>query len=470
MNEHRAALAIVGSGPAGLSAALTAASLGVDTVVLDAHLESGGHFYSLPPDEFRLREREKEVAAGAQLDDAVRRAGAHLWHGTEVWGIYPEKPWLMCLSGGSSSRLRADAVIVATGAEERALPFPGWTLPGVITAGAAQRLLKNQRLLPGRRFLLSGSGPLQFALATGLVRAGAQVAAVLEARSISSLMRAWRHFPSLLSQGARGREGAGYLGSLLAARVPVRAGWSVARACGQDGVESAVICRLDKEGHPLRQTEQELAVDTICLGYSLAPATRLWRLVDVATSFDPLQQCQLPVRDAWGQTTQSGLYVAGDAAGINGHQAARLEGQLAGLAVAAQLGVLSDARLREESRLLLEQLDRERSFGRLLSDLFGPLPGMLDLATDDTVICRCENVTLGQARQAVADGAVSVQGVKHHSRAGMGWCQGRTCSDSIAGIVAAETGMDLALAGRQTLRPPAFPVPLAELLEEDIHG
>ncbi len=470
MKERRVALAIIGAGPAGLAAAIEAAGRGVETVVLDAHPEPGGHYYSLPSSEFRLPAADRDTAEGRSLAEGARRAGAALWSGAQAWGLYAEKQFLVCLSSGPEARLRADRVIVAAGAQERPLHCPGWTLPGVMTAGAALRMLKNQMVLPGHRFLLAGSGPLQLALAAHLVCAHVELAAVLEARSLRSLLSAWRSSTALLGQRQRATLGAGYITDIVAARVPLRTGWTVARVVGRDQVEAAVICPVDRQGHPGRDGQETLPVDTVCLGHGLLPASHLWRQIDVDLVFDPVQQYHQPVRDRWGETSQPGLYVAGDAAAVCGRRAAELEGRLAGLAAAAQFGLLSESRLLEQARPLQQDVERERRFARLLADLFGPLPGLLDLATDDTVICRCENVTLGQVKQAVADGARSVQEVKHQTRAGMGWCQGRTCAGTVARTIAAATGLDLAEASRYTIRPPAFPVPLAELLEEDIHA
>jgi thioredoxin reductase/bacterioferritin-associated ferredoxin len=465
MNGRSVELAIVGGGPAGLAAAVAAAGAGVETLVLDLYARAGGQYYKLPPASFAgepgAAERE-----GLALAGAARRAGAEVWSDATVWGLYREGPFLLGVSSaGRSERLEARQVILAAGAYERPAPFPGWTLPGVMTAGAALALLKGQRVLAGRRVLLAGSGPLQWAAGAYLVVAGAQVAALLELRRPGALLGIWRRAGALLGQGRRLREGWQYYRLLRAAGAPLRFGWTIVRAEGRQAVEAAVIAKADAQGRPIAATEQRLAVDAICLGYGLLPATELAQQLDCAMDFEPSLGVFTPRRDAWMQTTVTGCYVAGDAAGINGKEAALLEGRLAGLGAALAAGRLTPAEAEATARPLRSRLARERRFAALLADAFGPLPGLAALADDDTVICRCEGATLGQVRQAIADGARNLADIKAQTRAGMGRCGGRMCYTIIAATLAREVGLDPAEASRRSVRPPAFPVALDELLD-----
>ena len=456
-------LAIIGSGPAGLTAAAAAAALGIETVVLDLYARPGGQYFHLPPPEFNVLNARGDVQQGTMLEKAAVDAGALLWNNTEVWGIYPEDRFLIGLSGAETPCLRAQKIIIAVGAMERSLPFPGWTLPGVMTAGAALALLKNQRILAGRRFLFTGSGPLQLAAAAYLAEAGADVHAVLEQHQPVSLLKHWR----LAGNRDRTMEGWSYLSSLRRHGAKVRTGWAVIRAEGHKQVERAVIARVDRAGHPIADSEQTIEVDTICQGYGLVPATRLSRVLGCEHIFHPVLHTYTPVRDDWLQTSIEGCFVAGDAAEIIGKNGALIEGKLAAVAAACQLGKINQEQASERANELQGALNRERSFASRLNRAFAPQPGIWSLMEDDTVICRCEQVTLAHIKQAVRDGVDSFAGVKNHTRAGMGWCQGRMCWMNAAQVLADELGISLENASRHTVRPPIFPVTLGDLLEEE---
>lgn len=463
MQVKQVQLAVIGAGPAGLTAAAQAAALGVETVVLDLYSRPGGQYYHLPPPEFDILNASGDAAQGMLLEKAALDAGAQIWNNTEVWGIYPEEGFLIGLSGAEKPRLRARKVIIATGAMERSLPFPGWTLPGVMTAGAALALLKHQRIVPGRRFLFSGSGPLQLAAAAYLAEAGAEVKAVLEQHQARSLLPYWR----LGADWRRLREGWSYLSTLRRQGARVRAGWGVVRAAGQGQVERSIIARLDRSGRPIAGSQQSIEVDAICQGYGLAPASRLSRVLGCQHIFHPVLHTYTPVRDDDLQTSVAGCFVAGDAAEIIGKNGALLEGRLASLAVARQLGEIDQRQVHEKTVELRAALRRERAYASLLNRAFAPQPGLWSLMEDDTIICRCEQVTLAQVRQAVQDGMHSFAGVKNHSRAGMGWCQGRMCWMNAAHVIADQLGIGLENASRHTLRPPIFPVTLGDMLEDE---
>jgi bacterioferritin-associated ferredoxin len=312
--------------------------------------------------------------------------------------------------------------------------------------------------------LLAGSGPLLLSAAARLAGAGAQVVAVLECRGAYIFYQSLGHLAAIFAQGGRLEEGWRYLQTLRAKRAPYRLGWVVTRAEGQDGVERAAIARVDRFGRLVPGSEQSVEVDCICLGYGLSPSTQLTRILECEHIFDPLSGAYVPVRDEWMQTSIPGVYAVGDGAQIAGKPAALLEGELAGLWAAVQLGRLAEGRAVELATPLRKKLAEEGRFARLLNQLFGPLPGLYKLVSEDTVICRCENITYGQIREAVADGASSVQAVKYHSRAGMGWCQGNTCAPLVAQIISQERSIPLEAASRASARPPVFPVPIEELM------
>jgi len=465
VSRREVSLAIIGAGPAGLAAATQAAKFGVDTVLLDLHEQAGGHFFSLPPAELQSTQPDIDQKEGETLIEKAKQAGVEALSGAEIWGIYAENPFRICFSGSDQKEIWSDKIILAPGAIERIWPFPGWTLPGVMTAGGALTLLKNQKCLPGKKILISGTGPLQLALAARLAAHGAEVVALLELQTLRSLLRNWPHLWTLLSQTQRMQEGLSYFKTLRASKIPYRFGWSVVRAFGEKEVTGAVIAQVDKAGKPIPDSEKRIEVDCICLGYGLLPDTSFTRLLECDHEIHPHLRAWVPVRDEWLQTSIPGIFAIGDAAGINGKDAAILEGKIAALAVAHQLGRLQNDRMIEMIGEIIRNLKAERRFARLLDRAF-QLPNEPCLLADaETVICRCECVTFGQVEEAIRDGATSVQAVKYLSRAGMGWCRGTHCAPVISQMVAQMGGIDLEEASQACIRPPFFPITIEQALD-----
>ncbi len=460
---------VIGAGPAGINAAVAAAESGAQVVLVDGYARPGGQYFRQLPAAFRADDRTDHQVAAVSLMSKLRDAKVRVLSETTVWGTFPAPAggcWEVALSGPSSPpALSTEALILATGAYDRPVAFPGWTLPGVMTAGAAQTLLKNQRVLAGRRVLLSGTGPLQLAVAASLVRAGAEVAAILEGSSMGR--RNVRQAAAMWGQWDRVREGWSYLRALRG--VPYRFGWAVVEARGADQVEEAVIARLDETWRPVKGSEQVVKADTILLGYGFIPSTELSRLLGCAHEYDLRRGGYVPVRDENMQTSLGRVYMAGDGAGIGGAALSALEGQVAGYSAAGSLGRLAPEQVQQKVDRLKGPLRRERRFAAMLGQFYTPGPGIFELAHEDTIICRCEEVTAGDIRAAAADGVRSTTELKALTRLGMGNCQGRICGELAARILMREAGLrEDYLASRHatgifTPRPPIHPVALADM-------
>jgi NADPH-dependent 2,4-dienoyl-CoA reductase/sulfur reductase-like enzyme len=480
-------VAVVGAGPAGLEAAITAAQNGAEVLVLDSYLRPGGQYFKQPPESFSAWDEPESGPAmrhrheARELLQRLASTNVRVLTDAMVWGAFPvpeRHGWLLTVHGPAvPSRIFAKTLILATGAYDRPVPFPGWTLPGVFTAGAVQTLLKYQRVLPGRRFVLSGSGPLQLAVAAQLLEAGADVAVVLEALHVPP-WKGLKHLGALWGQVARLREGQYYWGVLREAGVPYRTGSSVVVAQGASEIESVTVARLDKEWRPILDSRETIDADTLVLGYGFVPATQLTRLLGCDHDYEPRWGGWLPRRNPQMQTTREGVYAVGDGAGIGGAALARIEGKIAGLDAARYVGCLTESAAKQGIAQLQTPLHRERRFARMLGDLFTPAAGLYTLANEDTVICRCEEVRLGQIKHALDAGARSAIEVKGLTRCGMGNCQGRICGELLPRIIARrlnEGGNDddveqIKAAGSFTVRPPIHPLPLsvlADAAEED---
>jgi NADPH-dependent 2,4-dienoyl-CoA reductase/sulfur reductase-like enzyme len=438
-------------------------------VLIDGYPRPGGQYFKQLPGPFGSDDHTPHQMQAETMFRQLAKANVCLLIDTLVWDAFPAsdaREWYLALHGpGAPDHLQAKALILATGAYDRPIVFPGWTLPGVMTAGAAQILLETQRVLPGRRILLSGTGPLQLAVAAQLVRAGAEVVGVLEGAPIG--LRSVRYAPAMWGQWARLREGWDYWRTLRRAGVPLRFGWSVVEARGNGEVEEAVIARLDGDWRPIPTSRQTVVVDTLVIGYGFIPSTELSRLLGCQLDFVPEQGGYVPRRDDEMQTSLPGVYAVGDGAGIGGAELSRVEGRIAGLAVARKLGRLDEEAARAAITRQRPILARERRFARMLGDLFTAGPGLYTLARDDTLICRCEEVTRDEILKAIADGCHTVTWVKRMTRAGMGLCQGRICGHLVARLIAEQTGQDLGQVVPDTVRPPVRPIPLSILEKRD---
>jgi thioredoxin reductase len=453
-------LAVVGAGPAGMSAALAAADQGVRAVVVDEGSRAGGQIYRQTPAGFAGEPPGSALlhVPGHERGDALRRAvaarGIEVIAGATVWDA---APGLLCLErAGAALVVRARAIVLATGACDRVVAFPGWTLPGVITAGAAQVMVRGFMLRPGARALVAGTGPLLLPTATALLAAGARVVAVVEAcprlRAARALLRAALH-------RRRRAEALFYLRALRRHRVDYRFGQGIVRAEGEGTVRAAVVARLDRRGRPVSGSERRLEVDVVCTGYGLVPSCELARLLGCAMREDAARGGWAAAHDDGMQTTVPGVFVAGEVAGIGGADVAAAEGRLAGLSAAALLGHGGDGLARELVRARALRARERRAADALLS-AFVPPPGVHELAADDTVLCRCEDVRLGELRRVAELFGDDMRSLKMGTRAGMGPCQGRICQPLIAATWRHRFGQDPAKAPCPVVQAPVKPVPV----------
>jgi thioredoxin reductase len=464
MPANQVELAIVGAGPAGLSAALEAKAAGVDVVVVDENEQPGGQIFRQPPASFRIADKSRmgrDFARGRTLLDAVAAADIRIENGVTVWNIAPDH--LACCRGDRSWNIKSDAIVLATGAYDRPVPLPGWTLPGVFTSGGVQTLLKSQRVLAGKRILLAGTGPLNLVLANQLADAGADVVAVLELAdpNVFELM------PMAMGPWELLSDGIGYVTQLARRKIPLMRGWTLLEARGTDQVEAAVIGRVDRNWRTIKDTERTLDIDTICLGYGLVPSTELSRLIGCEHRYDVQLGGWIPVHDAYRETSIPSVFVAGDGSGVAGSLVALEEGRLAGLRAAWRLRKIDDAGFHHKAAPMLKRLRQLGRFRAVLDGLSAPRPGLFERMTDDTVICRCEEASYGDCRKAIGDGAVSLMELKPSLRAGMGMCQSRICGPTLVEVVARLTGRPPETIVPFSARPPVKPIPMAALLQQD---
>ena len=452
-------IAVIGAGPAGLTAALVAAKGGARVTVLDEYPEPGGQFYKQLPAEFTVPDRtrlDRDYTKGDALLAQVKAAGVTLSPETLVWGSF-EAGTLAVMRRGEGGTVRAGKIIVASGAYERPGVFPGWDLPGVMTPGGAQTLVKNQNIVPGKRIVLAGSGPFLLPVARTLIVAGAAPVGIYE----TTHPLAWaKHALRLWGHWDRVGEALAYRRTLAAAKVPVHFRHVVVRAEGRESLERVVIAQCDGEGRAIPGTERTEAADTLCVGYGFIPAVQTTRMLGCEHRYNRKAGGWVPVHGTDMETSIPGVFVAGEVAGIGGAYAAMAEGTLAALSALRQLGV---AVTTSAVTSALQERTHRRAFAALVGDLFTVQAGVYDAVTDDTLVCRCEEVTAGEVRACAQPWGAHVNFVKGATRCGMGYCQGRICGSTVEELLTRKLGLPPGSVDGFRPRTPLKPVRVGDM-------
>jgi thioredoxin reductase len=451
-------LVIVGAGPAGLAAAVAARRFGLATIVLDEQSEPGGQIYRGVETIARTRRARlgtlgPDYAAGLPLVERFRDSGVDYRPLTAVWRIDPDRSVYFNGHDGAGV-VRGHAVLVATGALERPVPIPGWTLPGVLTCGGAQILFKTADAVPAGRAFLAGSGPLLYLYAWQLLRADTRVSGILESTPRSNYLRALAGLPDALRASEYLAKGWRMMREIARAGIPIYRHVSAVRALG-DGVLT------DVEFHHAGRTRRE-AADVLLLHEGVVPNVNLPFSIGCARVWDGEQRAFRPRLSEAGETSVPGIFVAGDGARIGGAKAAEHAGTVAAAAVAARLGrAPSDpARAGAEARAALVRHMRVRPF---LDTLYAPPHAIIAPQDPATIVCRCEEVTAGEVRALARQGCVGLNQMKAFVRCGMGPCQGRFCGLTIVELIAEERGVRVEDVDYFRLRSPVKPITVGEL-------
>lgn len=462
---------VVGGGPAGIAAALGAADVGVRVLLVDSAVGVGGQFNRQVGVEGERAELFQHGWKGfvAKRDRLAAHPRITQLSETSVWALEQgNKLWVQRGPADSVGRevfaVEAKAIVLATGAYDRVLPFPGWDLPGVYSAGAAQALAKGQRVAVGKRVLVAGTGPFLLPVAESLVGVGAEVVALLEANSIKTVRKGWATDP--LVAASKLREAVGY-GVLLARhRIPLKHGWTVIAAHGDERVEAVTVARVDADWKPIAGTERRVDVDAVCLGFGFTAQ------LELAVS----ARCELTtgpdggpavVVDANQQTTTPGVFAAGELTGIGGADLAAAEGRVAGAAAARQAATKADhkpvtqAENKAATQADYKKVVKGRRFAAALAKAYPVRDGWRAWSGPETVVCRCEEVTRGDIEGAVVErGVADGRALKLTSRAGLGLCQGRVCARTVAELAGPDD-----VPNPSMKRPIAVPVRLRDLAE-----
>jgi NADPH-dependent 2,4-dienoyl-CoA reductase/sulfur reductase-like enzyme len=445
-------IAVIGAGPAGMAAATEASAHGLSVAIIDEQAAPGGQIWRGVEAAQGIAALGGDYEAGRERAAALRAAAIARHHGAALWHLDADG-MLSILQDGRTRMMAARRVILATGALERPVPIPGWTLPGVMTAGAAQILLKTAAAVPEGPVVLAGQGPLLWLIAQQLISAGAPPSAILETRRAAVM-------PTAL----------GHLGALLRGREAVAKGLGMMRAVRRAGVRVVTGVRglrAEGEGALARVTWDGggMPAATLLLHEGVIPNVQVSLALGLAHAWDEAQLCWKPEVDHFGASSSPGVAVAGDGAGIGGWQAAEARGRLAGLDAAHRLGRINQAARDAGAARWLAEEARALAIRPFLDALYRPAPEVLVPPDRETIVCRCEEVTVGRVRDAAQLGATGPNQAKAYLRCGMGPCQGRLCGPTVAALIADERGVPVASVGTYRPRAPYKPLTVAELAD-----
>jgi len=455
MSRETVDVVVIGAGAAGMAGASAMADLGLQVVLLDEQGSPGGQIYrgiTLAP----LSRRDllgPDYAHGNQLAQALAASSVRYEKAAAVWQVTRDHQ-VSYLREGRLHTLQAKAVLLATGAMERPFPITGWTLPGVMSAGAAQILLKSSGLAPSEPVVLAGCGPLLYLLGWQYLRAGVQIKALVDTTRPEDYWRARRHLFAALRAWPYLRKGIELMRSLRSAGIAHHTGAEHLKVEGQEAAQALTFSVSGKA--------QRIATRCVLLHQGVVPNIQFSQSLRARHEWDLDQLCFRPLTNPWGELDVPGVYVAGDGAGIGGAQAAEVQGRLAALGIAMQLEKIDASTRDRKASPLRAQLEANLRIRPFLDALYQPKEANR-IPADEVMVCRCEEVTAGELRGFVALGCAGPNQAKSFGRCGMGPCQGRMCGLTVTEVIAKARGVSASEVGYYRIRPPIKPITLGEL-------
>lgn len=454
---------VVGAGPAGISAALALNAVGVSVLLLDEQPAPGGQVYRAIDKVFNERAEildlfGSDYAEGRNLTGLLPSSGVELSADTTVWDISDDNDVLSIgvLKQGEAKVIYPKHIILATGAMERPTPFPGWTLPGVMTVGAAQTLFKDSALVPTSRPVIVGSGPLVYLFTRQLIAAGVDSAVLLDTGSRSIPIKAWKDLlPIVVSDPKPLIKGMSWLRTIRHSNIDHQYGVTSLTAKGENRLQSIEYSRNGKTF--------ELEADLLLVHDGVMPNSHLAMAASCDHRWNDQQAYWRPVLDENGLSSQRNISITGDSAGIKGAESAQCSGQIIGWHVARKLGYIDDGRCRYETQGYRKKMHRINRLRRFLDTCYPPFDYFQTPLNDQTIVCRCENVRSGDIQAVAKIGCMGPNQAKAFTRCGMGPCMGRQCGNSVSQIFAHCHGKPVEEIGHYKIRSPIRPITVGEL-------
>lgn len=447
---------VIGAGPAGMTAATLAANQGASVLLLDEGPAAGGQIYRGLAGQ-KLRDKSilgPEYYAGESLISSLADSSiTHLTNAT-VWQLSEELN-VGISHQGRARMLQAKQIIIATGAIERPFPIPKWTLPGVMNAGAAQVLLKTSGVAQAEGVFI-GTGPLLYLIAIQYLRAGVPIKAILDTTPSGNKWAALPHLPAAMASLGALFKGAGWIRQLKAASIPFYSGVQDIRCLGSDAVEAV---EFRQKGN-----WQKIETEHVFLHQGVVPNVNLAIAAGCKHVWNDAQLCWHAQLNAWRKSSVSGIFIAGDGASIGGAIAAEHSGKLAALGALLDCGMLTETQATKQAIPIHKAQVKETRIRPFLDAMFKPARSFRIPKDNQTIVCRCEEVSAGEIRDAVQLGARSLSHLKNFTRCGMGPCQGRSCALSATEIIAEARNVAPKTLPDLSLRAPIKPLKLNELI------
>ncbi len=447
---------VVGAGPAGLTAATLISQYDVDVTLLDDQLSPGGQIYRQVSDS-KIANPETVLGAdytgGKALVDRFLESSARYVPGASVWGVNRKRE-VSYLRNDASFFLQTDHLILSVGCQERPMPFPGWQLPGVLTAGAAQIMLKSQAMAPEKAPILVGSGPLLLLLAWQYLNLGLKVKAIVETTQTQHYFHALKHLPGAIVGRQQLVKGLKFLKDIRAAGIAVYKGASEIRALGDQVLEG--ICFSS------RGKQHTLNAELVFIHQGVTPQLQLPKLAECELEYLVSQKCWSAKTDQFCESTVEGVHLIGDGQQINGAEVAEISGQICALNVLKKLKRIDQEDFDRLSKPLLVKKKRQLKLRQFLDALYTP-SDIFITPSDETMVCRCEEVSAATIREIARGGCQGPNQAKSFSRCGMGHCQGRFCEATVSALIAKEQDRSVADIGFYRVRPPIRPLTLGQL-------
>ena len=446
-------LVVIGAGPAGLAAACSASKCGLEVALVEEHASPGGQLFrniETPLGRSVLDAKEREM--GIQLAQSFRDSGVEYYPKTMVWGLEPRA--VFCVTEGRTLELKTSSVVIAPGAMERPVPFPGWTLPGVMGAGGADILLRSRGKLTedtNTPVVLAGNGPLLLLLACHLIERGIKIAAWLDTGYWSRRLLSGLTMPAALFDSPYLGKGLSMALKIIRGKIPLVTGVTNLEAKGTD--------RLEEISYEVMGVKKRIKTQCLLRHEGVIPRTHILNSLGAKHLWDPLQRYWYPALDDSGRTSLDGIFLAGDAGYVHGGDASITKGTLAGIAAAKRLKVISDNEAAFRSKSSLKKLRITRFARGFLRYVFAPNPNIFRVP-DTTIVCRCECITAGDIRKVASEGNKDINEVKLFTRCGMGPCQGRMCGPALAELTAGVHSTSPKNVGTLQIRQPFRPITL----------
>lgn len=458
---------VIGAGPAGLAAATELAAKGLEVALLDEQASPGGQIYRNIGNTSQHQRSilGEDYTCGLDLVRRFKEAQVTYLPQARVWQT--EANGQVCYSRlGKSGKLLADYLVLSTGAMERPVPFPGWTLPGVMTCGGMSNLFKDSGLSPQKPVVLAGSGPLLWLVAEHLLALQAPLAAILDTTPMSQVLPAMKHLPGALKRFGYMVKGVKMIADVhLKARkacVPIHRNVKNLRAEGKT--------RLERVKAACGSRELEFTASTLLVSEGVIPNVALLRQIGCRHVWDEVQRFWHPEVDANGRSTNlANIFVAGDGNFVHGARSAELKGRLAAYTIALEMHRISQEEYRDLTATLRPELELELAPRPFIDAMYAPRPDLFTMS-DATVICRCEGVTAGRIRDLVEEGYTDHNEIKAIIRCGMGPCNGRMCGPAVMELICAGAKVAPEKVRQHRLRPPIKPVSLEELANAEVGG